>query len=69
MEQREKIEILEREYDVILIKEIVENKRIQWKHENLFWVDAETGFVWKSLQQIAPNVPPIVLEITKAPST
>ena len=67
-EANEVIEILDRKYEVILIKEIVENKKIAWKHENLYWVDPETGFVWKSLQQIAPNVPPISLEITKAPS-
>ncbi len=67
-EANEVIEILGRKYEVILIKEIVENKKIAWKHENLYWVDPETGFVWKSLQQIAPNVPPISLEITKAPS-
>ena len=67
-EATEVIEILDRKYEVILIKEIVENKKIAWKHENLYWVDPETGFVWKSLQQIAPNVPPISLEITKAPS-
>ena len=67
-EANQVIEILGRKYEVILIKEIVENKKIAWKHENLYWVDPETGFVWKSLQQIAPNVPPISLEITKAPS-
>ena len=67
-EANEVIEILGRKYEVILIKEIVENKKIEWKHENLYWVDPETGFVCKTLQQIPPNVPPISLEITKAPS-
>ena len=62
------IEILGREYEVVVIKEVVENEIIDWRHENFFWVDKESGFVWKSLQQIAPNVPPISLEITKAPS-
>ena len=66
--EEESIQILDREYKVILIKEVVENKRIKWKHENLYWVDPKTGFVWKSIQQIAPNVPAISLEITKAPS-
>ena len=53
---------------MVVIKEVVENEIIDWRHENFFWVDKESGFVWKSLQQIAPNVPPISLEITKAPS-
>ncbi len=68
IEKEEIIEILGREYEVVVIKEVVENEIIDWKHENFFWVDRETGFVWKSLQQIAPNVPPISLEVTKAPS-
>ena len=68
IEKEEIIEILGREYEVVVIKEVVENEIIDWRHENFFWVDKESGFVWKSLQQIAPNVPPISLEITKAPS-
>ena len=68
VEGEEIIKILEREYKVLLIKEIVQNKKIKWRHENLFWVNPNTGFVWKSLQQIAPNVPAISLEITKAPN-
>jgi len=68
IENEEVIEILDREYKVVVVKEVVENKQIKWKHQNFFWVDQETGFVWKSLQQIAPNVPPISLEVTKAPS-
>ena len=46
----------------------IENKMINWKYDNNYWVDPKDGFVWKSIQQIAPNVPPIILEITKAPS-
>ncbi len=68
IEKEEIIEILGREYEVVVIKEVVQNETIDWKHENFFWVDKKTGFVWKSLQQIAPNVPPISLEITKAPA-
>ena len=68
IEKEEIIEILGREYEVVVIKEVVENEIIDWRHENFFWVDKESGFVWKSLQQIAPNGPPISLEITKAPS-
>ena len=62
------ITILEREYEVILFKEIITNRKIGWVHENLFWVDSDTGMVRKSIQQISPNVPALVIEVTKAPS-
>ena len=62
------ITILEREYEVILFKEIITNRKIGWVHENLFWVDSDTGLVRKSIQQISPNVPAIVIEVTKVPS-
>ena len=63
-----KIEILDREYEVLLIKEITYNRKIDWVTQNFFWVDHLTGKVRKSIQQIAPNLPAIVIEVTKAPS-
>ena len=64
----EEITILNTRRELILIEEDIENSYLRWRHINQYWVDKKTGFVWKSLQQIAPNVPPISLEITKAPS-
>ena len=65
---KESISILDREYETILFKETVTNKTISWSHENLFWVDPFTGKVRKSIQQIAPNLPSILIELTKIPS-
>ena len=62
------IDILDKKYEVAFVKEVVTNKKIGWKHENLFWVDRKSGKVRKSIQQIAPNVPPILIEVTKMPS-
>jgi hypothetical protein len=39
--------------------------RWQWETQNSYWVDANTGFVWKSLQQYSPDLPPIQIEIYK----
>ena len=49
------------------IIETIENNHIKWKYSNYYWVDPDDGFVWKSIQKIAPNVPEIKLEITKQP--
>ena len=64
----ETITILGKKRKVILIEEEINNKYIKWKVTNKFWVDLVDGFVWKSEQQIAPNVPPIVIEVTKKPA-
>jgi hypothetical protein len=67
-DQIEEVTILDYKYELIRVIEKIENTTINWKYENQYWVDPEDGFVWKSIQQIAPNVPPIVIEITKAPN-
>ena len=64
----EKITILNQEKKLILIEESIENSYIRWRHTNRYWVDEETGFVWQSIQEIAPNIPPILIQITKKPS-
>ena len=64
----EKIVILNQEKELVLIEENIENSYIRWRHTNKYWVDQETGFVWQSLQEIAPNIPPILNQVTKKPS-
>ena len=64
----EKITILNQQRDLILIEEKIENSYIRWNHTNKYWLDEETGFVWQTLQEIAPNIPPIHIQITKKPS-
>ena len=62
------ISILDKEFKTLLIEETITNDYIGWRYSNYFWVDEETGFVWKSIQQIAPNLPPIKIEILKKPA-
>ena len=65
---RKKINILRREKDLILVEERLISKKINWKRTNRFWVDPETYFVWKSIQNISPKLPELTLEITKKPA-
>ena len=64
----EGVSILDRTRQLILIEEKIENAYIKWRHTNKYWVDLETGFVMQSFQVIAPNLPPILIQITKKPS-
>ncbi len=64
----EEVIILDKKRELILIEETIENSYIRWKYNNKYWVDKNTGYVWQSIQEIAPNVPPILIQITKKPS-
>tara|TARA_B100001750_G_C15309578_1_gene496540 strand:+ start:162 stop:848 length:687 start_codon:yes stop_codon:yes gene_type:complete len=64
----EEVVILGQNKELQLVEEQIENKYIRWKFTNKFWLDPETGFVWKSIQQIAPNIPPVLYEVTKKPA-
>ena len=64
----ETVFILDEKKELVVIEEVIENNYIRWKHTNKYWVDQNTGFVWQSIQEIAPNIPPIFIQITKKPS-
>ncbi|MEX2644468.1 MAG: YjbF family lipoprotein [Acetobacterales bacterium] len=61
----ERIEILELQYDCIVVRERNEVPIMDWSHENRFWIDTDSGFVWRSLQHFAPGTPPVEINITK----
>ena len=61
----EEIEILGHRYQTILLRESAYAAQLDWSFENYFWLDTETGFVWKSIQHITPTLPPFEIEILK----
>ncbi len=65
--EKESIEILGEEMDLMLVEEEISNSYIGWRVKNSYWVD-EDYFVWKSEQYISPRLPKLVIEVTKKPS-
>jgi hypothetical protein len=61
----EEIEILGRRHQTILLRERAYAAHLDWSFENYFWLDMETGFVWKSIQHVTPSLPPIEIETLK----
>ena len=55
----------ERRYKTRVIRESVVVEDLDWSFENTFWVDIRSGFAWKSVQHISPELPPIEIEILK----
>lgn len=66
--REEAIVILGRERQVRRIDEIAVMPAWRWKTRNSFWIDPQSGRVWRSVQQYCPEMPPIALELLKAPA-
>lgn len=63
----EDIQILGKVRQLRLIKErAVAGGR--FRYTNRYWVDPATGFCWKSSQIVAPTMPHLNIEVTKAPT-
>ena len=62
---QERITIVELEFDTVVVRESNKAKTINWDFENLYWVDAIDGFMWKSRQHIARSLPPLAIEVLK----
>lgn len=62
------INIVEIDFNTILIKETCNVQNINWKFENYYWVDPIDGIIWKSIQHIARSFPPITIETLKPPN-
>lgn len=60
-----KITIVEIEFDTVLVRETNVAKTVNWTFENYYWVDAIDGFVWKSIQHIWRDFPPVDMEVLK----
>ena len=61
----EKIMIVEIELRTVLVRERNVARTNNWDFDNYYWIDPGDGFVWKSEQVFARNVPPVRYEILK----
>ena len=48
------------------IEERIASQEIGWYKTNKYWID-ESNFIWKSVQNISPRLPEIIIEVTKKP--
>jgi hypothetical protein len=47
------------------VDEIANMRAWRWETRNSFWLDAQTGRVWRMVQQYCPEIPPVRLEVLK----
>jgi len=65
---RQQIEILGTQLSTVAAVEHCRCEGLSWEFDNAYWVDDETGFVWRSRQTIHPNLPSIQIEIFRPPA-
>ncbi len=59
------VKIYDINFETILIRESCMAKKLNWKFENFFWVDPNTGMVWKSIQHVSRGFAPVIIEVLK----
>ena len=60
---RETIEIVEVSVDVMRVNEVCTNARRQVT--NAYWIDENTGFIWKSVQWLGPKIGHVLIEVIR----
>jgi hypothetical protein len=61
----ETIDILGRSHDTVRVTESSRCAQLDWTFSNTWWIDAKTGFVWKSLQWVTQDMPVFELAVLK----
>jgi len=62
-----KVSILGASLDVLEVHEDCRCKDLDWTFQNIFWADVSSGFIWRSVQNIHPNLDPLTIEVLRPP--
>ncbi len=65
IEGRETITILDAQHDTLVVREDNRAFNVRWSFANQFWLDFDTGYVWRSVQHFSPQAPAVSLEVYK----
>ena len=57
--------ISELQFETQLWRERNTAREFDWSYENRYWVDPDNGLLWKSIQHVHPDLPPVELEVLK----
>ncbi|MGN6516058.1 MAG: YjbF family lipoprotein [Rhizomicrobium sp.] len=62
------INILGANLDVLEVNEDCNCADFSWSFKNVYWADISTGFIWRSLQTIHPNLDALTIEVLRPPA-
>jgi hypothetical protein len=61
------IKILGKALDTVRADEACENDAMGWSFRDSYWVDTQSGFVWRSIQHLTPKGETIEIEVLRPP--
>jgi hypothetical protein len=61
------ITILGKALDTVRADEVCQNSALHWSFRNSYWVDAQSGFVWRSIQHLTPKGETVETEVLRPP--
>ena len=67
MQGREAITILDNRLDTIRVDESCVSEKLNWSFTDSFWIDPDSGLVWRSRQHIHPKGETLDTEILRPP--
>jgi hypothetical protein len=67
LKEESSVAILGANISTLTLSETCHCDDFDWDFENLFWIDRQTGFVWRSIQYVHPNLAPLTVEILRPP--
>lgn len=65
IQKAETITILEADLKTTCVAETCHCESLDWDFTNYYWIDQESGFVWRSSQTVHPNEDPYVVEVLR----
>jgi len=61
------ITILGKALDTVRADEVCESSALGWSFRDSYWVDAQSGFVWRSIQHLTPKGETVETEVLRPP--
>lgn len=65
---KQKIDVLGTELETVAYTETCVADQLDWTFQNSFWIDTDSGLVWRSKQYVHPNLDPITIETLRPPA-
>lgn len=65
---KQTIGILGANLNVVEVNEDCNCADLNWSFRNVYWADVDTGFIWRSLQTIHPNLDQLTIEVLRPPA-
>jgi hypothetical protein len=65
---RRGVTILGSKMNLARVDEVCRSANLDWSFTDSYWIEPETGFVWRSIQHTHPKMDAIEMEVLRRPT-